>query len=107
MSWPLSVKHAAENTFAQRKYRTFQSIIYPAEEKELIGTSNILAWGKSRVGLSPPFIEVHPHGSFRVAYPLIDASRADAKTVKVERIVLQNVLSLDQTAYCLQIELSE
>ena len=42
-----------------------------------------------------------------MAYPLIDASRADAKTVKVERIVLQNVLSLDQTAYCLQIELSE
>ena len=88
------MKHAAENTFAQRKYRTFQSIIYPSEEKELIGTSNI-------------FIEVHPHRNFRVAYPLIDASRADAKTVKVERIVLQNVLSLDQTAYCLQIELSE
>ena len=49
----------------------------------------------------------HPHRSFRVAYPLKDVSTADAKTVKVERISLQNILSLDQTAYCLQIELSE
>ena len=38
----------------------------------------------------------HAHRSFRVAYPLIDASTADAKTVKVERIALQNILSLDQ-----------
>ena len=42
-----------------------------------------------------------------MAYPLIDSSTADAKTVEVERIALQNILSLDQTAYCLQIELSE
>ena len=62
---------------------------------------------KSREGLAPPFIEVHPHRSFWVAYPLIDASTGDVKTVKVERIVLQNILSLDQTAYCLRIELSE
>ena len=55
VSWPLSVKHAAKITFAQWKCRTFQSVIYPAEEKNFIGISNILAWGKSRVGL------VHPH----------------------------------------------
>ena len=66
-----------------------------------------LAWGKSRVGLPPPFIAVHPHQCFWVAYPLIDSSMADAKTVKVEHIALQIILSLDQTAYCLQIELSE
>ena len=54
VSWPLSVKHAAKITFAQWKCRTFQSIIYPAEEKNFIGTSSILAWGKSRVGF--PFI---------------------------------------------------
>ena len=29
MPWPLSVKQAAKITFAQWKYRTFQSIIYP------------------------------------------------------------------------------
>ena len=56
VSWPLSVKHAAKITFAQWKCRTFQSIIYPAEKKNFIGISNILAWGKSRVGLPPPFI---------------------------------------------------
>ena len=58
VSWPLSVKHAAKIrakiTFAQSKCRTFQSIIYPAEEKPFIGTSSILAWGKTRVGF--PFI---------------------------------------------------
>ena len=54
VSWPLSVKHAAKITFAQWKCRTFQSIIYPAEEKNFIGKSSILAWGKSRVGF--PFI---------------------------------------------------
>ena len=54
VSWPLSVKHAAKITFAQWKCRTFQSIIYPAEEKNFIGTSSILAWGKSPVGF--PFI---------------------------------------------------
>ena len=36
VSWPLSVKHAAKITFAQWKCRTFQSIIYPAEEKILL-----------------------------------------------------------------------
>ena len=58
VSWPLSVKHAAKITFAQWKWlcRTFRSIIYPAEEKNFIGTSSILAWGKSRVGLPSPFI---------------------------------------------------
>ena len=56
LSWPLSVKHAAKITFAQWKCRTFQNIIYPAEEKNYIGISSILAWGKSRVGLPPPFI---------------------------------------------------
>ena len=32
------------------------TIIYPTEEKNLIGTSSILAWGKSREGLPPHFI---------------------------------------------------
>ena len=35
----------------------------------------------------------------------MDASTADTKTVKVQRIALQNILSLDQ-ALCLQISLS-
>ena len=56
MSWPLSVKHAAKITFAQYKCRTSQSIIYPADKNNLIGISSFLAWGKSRVGLPPPFI---------------------------------------------------
>ena len=56
MSWPLSVKHAAKIAFAQYKCRTFQSIIYPADKNNFIGISSILAWGKSRVGLPPPFI---------------------------------------------------
>ena len=56
VSWPLSVKHAAKITFAQWKCRTLQSIIYPAEEINFIGTSSILAWGKSPVGLPSPFI---------------------------------------------------
>ena len=56
LSWPLSVKHAAKITFAQWKCRTLQSIIYPAEEINFIGTSSILAWGKSPVGLPSPFI---------------------------------------------------
>ena len=43
-------------TFAQYKCRTFQSVIYPADKNNLIGISIILAWGKSRVGLPPPFI---------------------------------------------------
>ena len=76
------------------------------QRKNIIGTSSILAWGKIREGIPPPFTAAHPHRSFREAYPLIDASTADAKTVKVERIALQNILSLEQTAYCLQIELS-
>ena len=59
MSWPLSVKHAAKITFANLKCRTFQSIIYPAEKKHFIGMSSILAWGKSSVGLPPPFIAIH------------------------------------------------
>ena len=59
MSWPLSVKHAAKITFANLKCRTFQSIIYPAEKKNFIGMSSILAWGKSSVGLPPPFIAIH------------------------------------------------
>ena len=59
------------------------------------------------MGLPPPFIVAHPHQSFRVAYPLIDSSMADVKTVKVERIALYKILSLDQTGYCLQIELSK
>ena len=37
MSWPLSVKHAAD-------------------KNNFIGISSFLAWGKSRVGLPPPFI---------------------------------------------------
>ena len=56
MSLPLSVKHAAEITFAQYKCRTFRSIIYPADKNNFIGISSILAWSKSRVGLPPPFI---------------------------------------------------
>ena len=38
-------------TFAQSKHRTLQSIIYSPEKKR-IGTSSILAWGKSGVGFS-------------------------------------------------------
>ena len=30
--------------------------MYPAEGKNFIETSSILAWGKSGVGLPPPFI---------------------------------------------------
>ena len=59
MSWPLSVKHAAKITFAQYKCRTFQSTICPADKNDSIGISSILAWGKSRVGLPPPFIVVN------------------------------------------------
>ena len=45
-------------TFAQWKWlcRTFRSMIYPAEEKNFIGTCSILAWGKSRVGFPSPLI---------------------------------------------------
>ena len=68
-----------------------------------------MASAKSRVGLPTPYIAANPHRSFRMAYPLIqvDALMADAKSVKVERSAFQNILSLDKTAYCLQIELSE
>ena len=55
MSWPLSVKHAAKITFAQYKCGTFQSIIYPSDKNNFIGISSTLAWGKSRLGLPPPF----------------------------------------------------
>ena len=64
MSWPLSVKHAAKITFAQRKCRTFQSIIYPADKNIFIGISSILAWGKSRVDLPPPFIAIKNLNSY-------------------------------------------
>ena len=58
--------------------------------------------------IPPPFIAAHPlHRSSWVAYPLRDASTADVKTVKVERISLQNILSSNHTAYCLQIKLYE
>ena len=59
MSRPLSVKHAAKITFGQYKCRTFHSIIYPADKNNFTGISSILAWGKSRVGLPPPFIAIH------------------------------------------------
>ena len=59
------------------------------------------------MGLPPPFIVAHPNQNFWLAYPLIDSSMADVKTVKVERIALYKILSLDQTGYCLQIELSK
>ena len=45
-----------------------------------------------------------PHWSFQAAYPLINTSKADGKMAKVEHITLQNILSLDQTACCLEIE---
>ena len=65
-------------------------------------------WHEVKIGLPPPFIAAHPlHQSFRVALLLIDASTADVKMVKFERIDLQNILSSNHTAYCLQIELSE
>ena len=38
-----------------KKCRTFHGIIYPAERKNVIETSSILASGKSRVRLPPPF----------------------------------------------------
>ena len=40
----------------------------PSREKKYIGMSSILAWGKSRVGLTPPFIAritKQPHGSHK------------------------------------------
>ena len=55
----LRVKHAAKITFAQYKFRTFQSIICPAVKNNSIGISSILAWGESRVGLPPPFIVIN------------------------------------------------
>ena len=64
MLWPLSVKHAAKITLAQRKCRTFQSIIYPADKNIFIGISSILEWGKSRVGLPPPFIALKNLNSY-------------------------------------------
>ena len=69
MSWPLDVKHAAKITFAQNKCRTFQSIIYPADKNDLIGIKSILAWGKSRVGLLPPFI------AFNIQYYLLECCK--------------------------------
>ena len=51
-------KQPAKITIARWKCATFQIIIYQAEEKNLIRTSRILAWGKSRVGLPPYFITV-------------------------------------------------
>ena len=54
--------------------RTFQSIIYPVERKNFIGISNILAWGKSRVGLPPPFIasnDVHTLSKPTKSSPLL------------------------------------
>ena len=51
--WPVSVKQAAKITIAQWKCATVQIIIYPAGKKNFIGTSSILAWGKSHVGLPP------------------------------------------------------
>ena len=42
------MKQAAKITFAKLKRRTLQSIIY-TPEKKIIGTSSILARGKSRV----------------------------------------------------------
>ena len=64
MSWPINVKHAAKITFVQSKCRTFQSIIYPADKKKCNGISRILAWGKSRVGLPPPFIAINNLNSY-------------------------------------------
>ena len=58
--WPLSVKQAAKITIAQCKCATFQIIIYPGEEKNF-GTSSILAWGKSRVGLPPHLLLLLEH----------------------------------------------
>ena len=53
-----TVKQAAKILIAQWKCLTFQIIIYPAEEKNLIATSSILAWVKSRVELPPDFIAI-------------------------------------------------
>ena len=58
MPWPLNVKQAAKIAIAQWKCAAFQIIIYPAEEKNLIGTNSILTWGTSRVGLPPHFIAI-------------------------------------------------
>ena len=66
---------AAKITFAEWKCRTFQSIIYPAEEKKPIGTSSILAWGKSRVGLPLPFIAIN--NRCKGVIPVGDRSAAD------------------------------
>ena len=50
----------------------------------------------------------HPRAqSFRMAHSLINASTAEAKKVKAERISLQHILSFDLTAYSLWIELFE
>ena len=50
----ICVKKVAKITFYQTKQRTLQSIIYLPEKKR-IWTKDILAWGKSRVGLPPHF----------------------------------------------------
>ena len=49
--WPLSVKQEAKITIVHN--RSTQQ-----RKKNLIGTSSILAWGKSRVGLPPDFIAI-------------------------------------------------
>ena len=69
-SWPLSMKQAAKITFTQSKHRT-QYIIYP-QGKKIIGTSSILARGKTRVLPTDPLSTLcemvraiwRDHGSF-------------------------------------------
>ena len=108
VNWYVCYNLSVWNKRPSIKCRTRFQSIYLAGEKTYW---NKLHFGmrRGRLGLPPPFIAVHPHRSFRLAYPLIDVwSMADAKTVvKVERIAIQNILSLDQTVYCLQIELSK
>jgi len=72
-------------TSTQRKCRTFQSIIYLAQERNVLERAAF--WHELKVVKAYQL-----HRSFRLAYPLIkvDALMADAKSVKVERSALQN-----------------
>ena len=80
------MKQAAKITSTQRNCRTFQSIIYLAQEKK-----NVLEIAAFLHELK--VVKAYrPHRNFRLAYPLIqvDALMADAKSVKVGSSALQN-----------------
>ena len=61
---PLNMKQAAEITFAQSKRRPLQSIIY-LYKKKFIGTSSILAQGKS------PLLPIDPLFTLQIVHARI------------------------------------